>query len=150
MIFPSTLILKESRQPTAISLYRRKLGGRIPISGLPPKGNLRANRLGVKSHSIAHQFSAASFKPKFSLRRREPPTFIKATDAAGSVWINKEYSDSASKYAYQSVRRTHFKISTTRLQRFIECPSSQKRFQHHQYSNVARLKFAADLSPESV
>ncbi len=77
--------------------------------------------------------------------------FIKATDAAGSVWINKEYSDSASKYAYQSVREDPFQdIYNQVANDLLKAHQSRNASSIINIQNVARLKFAADLSPESV
>ena len=77
--------------------------------------------------------------------------FIKATDAAGSVWINKEYSDSASKYAYQSVREDPFQdIYNQVANDLLKAHQARNASSIINIQNVARLKFAADLSPESV
>ena len=77
--------------------------------------------------------------------------FIKATDAAGSVWINKEYSDSASKYAYQSVREDPFQdIYNQVANDLLKAHQARTASSIINIQNVARLKFAADLSPESV
>lgn len=77
--------------------------------------------------------------------------FIKTTDAAGSVWINKEYSDSASKYAYQSVREDPFQdIYNQVANDLLKAHQSRNASSIINIQNVARLKFAADLSPESV
>jgi len=77
--------------------------------------------------------------------------FIKATDAAGSVWINKEYSDSASKYAYQSVREDPFQdIYNQVANDLLKAHQARNAPSIINIQNVARLKFAADLSPESV
>lgn len=77
--------------------------------------------------------------------------FVKATDAAGSVWINKEYSDSASKYAYQSVREDPFQdIYNQVANDLLKAHQARNASSIINIQNVARLKFAADLSPESV
>ena len=77
--------------------------------------------------------------------------FIKATDAAGSVWINKEYSDSASKYAYQSVREDPFQDTYNQVANdLLKAHQARNASSIINIQNVARLKFAADLSPESV
>ena len=77
--------------------------------------------------------------------------FVKATDAAGSVWINKEYSDSASKYAYQSVREDPFQdIYNQVANDLLKAHQARNAPSIINIQNVARLKFAADLSPESV
>ncbi len=77
--------------------------------------------------------------------------FVKATDAAGSVWINKEYSDSASKYAYQSVREDPFQdIYNQVANDLLRAHQARNASSIINIQNVARLKFAADLSPESV
>ena len=77
--------------------------------------------------------------------------FVKATDASGSVWINKEYSDSASKYAYQSVREDPFQdIYNQVANDLLNAHQSRNASSIINIQNVARLKFAADLSPESV
>ena len=77
--------------------------------------------------------------------------FIKATDTAGSVWINKEYSDSASKYAYQSVREDPFQdIYNQVANDLLKAHQARNASSIINIQNVARLKFAADLSPESV
>ena len=77
--------------------------------------------------------------------------FIKTTDAAGSVWINKEYSDSSSKYAYQSVREDPFQdIYNQVANDLLKAHQSRNASSIINIQNVARLKFAADLSPESV
>ncbi len=77
--------------------------------------------------------------------------FVKATDAAGSVWINKEYSDSASKYAYQSVREDPFQdIYNQVANDLLQAHQARNAPSIINIQNVARLKFAADLSPESV
>ena len=77
--------------------------------------------------------------------------FVKATDAAGSVWINKEYSDSASKYAYQSVREDPFQdIYNQVANDLLKVHQARNASSIINIQNVARLKFAADLSPESV
>ena len=77
--------------------------------------------------------------------------FVKATDASGSVWINKEYSDSASKYAYQSVREDPFQdIYNQVANDLLKAHQARNAPSIINIQNVARLKFAADLSPESV
>jgi len=77
--------------------------------------------------------------------------FVKTTDAAGSVWINKEYSDSASKYAYQSVREDPFQdIYNQVANDLLKAHQARNASSIINIQNVARLKFAADLSPESV
>ena len=77
--------------------------------------------------------------------------FVKATDASGSVWINKEYSDSASKYAYQSVREDPFQdIYNQVANDLLKAHQARNASSIINIQNVARLKFAADLSPESV
>ena len=77
--------------------------------------------------------------------------FVKATDAAGSVWINKEYSDSASKYAYQSVREDPFQDIYNQIANdLLTAHQARNASSIINIQNVARLKFAADLSPESV
>ena len=77
--------------------------------------------------------------------------FVKATDAAGSVWINKEYSDSASKYAYQSVREDPFQdIYNQVANDLLKTHQARTASSIINIQNVARLKFAGDLSPESV
>ena len=77
--------------------------------------------------------------------------FVKANDAAGSVWINKEYSDSASKYAYQSVREDPFQdIYNQVANDLLKAHQARNASSIINIQNVARLKFAADLSPESV
>ena len=77
--------------------------------------------------------------------------FVKATDAAGSVWINKEYSDSASKYAYQSVREDPFQDIYNQIANdLLKAHQARNASSIINIQNVARLKFAADLSPESV
>ena len=77
--------------------------------------------------------------------------FVEATDAAGSVWINKEYSDSASKYAYQSVREDPFQdIYNQVANDLLKAHQARNASSIINIQNVARLKFAVDLSPESV
>ena len=77
--------------------------------------------------------------------------FIKATDAAGSVWINKQYSDSASKYAYQSVREDPFQdIYNQVANDLLKAHQARTASSIINIQNVSRLKCAADLSPESV
>jgi len=76
---------------------------------------------------------------------------VRTVDAAGSVWIDKEYSDSASKYAYQSVREDPFQDIYNQIANdLLKAHQARATSSITNIQNVARLKFAADLSPESV
>ena len=76
---------------------------------------------------------------------------VRTVDAAGSVWIDKEYSDSASKYAYQSVREDPFQDIYNQIANdLLKAHQARATSSIINIQNVARLKFVVDLSPESV
>jgi hypothetical protein len=76
---------------------------------------------------------------------------VEASDAAGGVWLRKDYSDSASKYAYQSVREDPFQDLYNQIaDDLIKAHQSRNASTLTNIQRVAQLKFAQDLSPESV
>lgn len=76
---------------------------------------------------------------------------VEASDAAGAVWLRKDYSDSASKYAYQSVREDPFQDLYNQIaDDLIRAHQSRNAATLTNVQRVAQLKFAQDLSPESV
>jgi len=76
---------------------------------------------------------------------------IRATDASGKVWVNKKYSDAASKYSYQTVKEDPFQDLYNRIaDDLLDIHRGAEASSINNIQKVAQLKFAGDLSPELV
>lgn len=76
---------------------------------------------------------------------------IRATDASGKVWVNKKYSDAASKYSYQTVKEDPFQDIYNRIaDDLLDIHRGAEASSINNIQKVAQLKFAGDLSPELV
>lgn len=76
---------------------------------------------------------------------------IRATDASGKVWVNKKYSDAASKYSYQTVKEDPFQDLYNRIaDDLLAIHRGAEASSINNIQKVAQLKFAGDLSPELV
>ncbi|MEL7450969.1 MAG: hypothetical protein AAFN78_17275, partial [Pseudomonadota bacterium] len=78
---------------------------------------------------------------------------VRAIDATGRVWLEKEYEDTASRFAYESQAHAHedpFQdIYNSICNDLLEARQTLEAEQIEEIRDITRLRFAADLSPDS-
>jgi hypothetical protein len=75
---------------------------------------------------------------------------VKATDASGRTWLTQTYEDTASKYAYQSVKEDPFQDLYNNIANdLVQQYQTRAVSEISNIKQIAQLAFAADLAPDA-